>query len=269
MRAAPDEGLLEARHFVEEDLGLFGRAESHHGFDHGAVIPGAVEEADFARIGQVRAIALEVPLARFVLGRLRKGHRTRAAGIEVLGEAADRAALAGRVTAFKEHDDLRVRALDPVLKLQKLDLQVIELLLIELVRVAVLVRIGAFAELVRKRVHVDGLLREEARLMRLLDEQQLEECVTLRLRQVSVEHLEHFGGRFFGGDERRVAKLVAKIGDDLRHRVERMGFDMPGFKGSHGIGGLPFNINDFKGAAAGGFDGRLVRMILGHVRTPF
>ena len=105
--------------------------------------------------------------------------------------------------------------------------------------------------------------------MRLLDEQQLEECVTLRLRQVSVEHLEHFGGRFFGGDERRVAKLVAKIGDDLRHRVERMRFDMLGFKGSHGIGGLPFNVNDFKGAAAGGFDGRLVRMILGHVRTPF
>ena len=70
-------------------------------FDHGAVVPGAVEEADLARIGQVRAIALEVPLARFILGRLRKGRRARAARIEVLGEAADRAALAGRVTAFK------------------------------------------------------------------------------------------------------------------------------------------------------------------------
>jgi hypothetical protein len=77
------------------------------------------------------------------------------------------------------------------------------------------------------------------------------------------------GGRLFGGDERRVAKLVAKIGDDLRHRVERMRFDMLGFKGSHRIGGLPFKVCDFKGAAAGGFDGRLVRMILGHVRPPF
>ena len=105
--------------------------------------------------------------------------------------------------------------------------------------------------------------------MRLLDEQQLEERVTFRLRQVAVEHLEHFGGRLFGGDERRVAKLVAKIGDDLRHRVERMRFDMLGFKGSHRIGGLPFKVYDFKGAAAGGFDGRLVRMILGHVRPPF
>ena len=43
---------------------VVGRAEAHHALDAGAIVPGAVEEHDFAAGRQVLDIALEIPLVR-------------------------------------------------------------------------------------------------------------------------------------------------------------------------------------------------------------
>ena len=52
-------------------------------------------------------VALEVPLAALALGRLLQRDHPGAARVEVLGEALDGAALAGRVAALEEdHDPL-------------------------------------------------------------------------------------------------------------------------------------------------------------------
>ena len=44
---------------MEELLDLFRRGEAHHPLDAGAVVPGAVEQHDFAGGRQVRHVALE------------------------------------------------------------------------------------------------------------------------------------------------------------------------------------------------------------------
>src|SRR5262245_18574341 len=57
---------------MEELLVLFFRAESHHPFDAGAVVPAAVEQDHFSAGGKMRHIALEVPLGAFALARSRQ-----------------------------------------------------------------------------------------------------------------------------------------------------------------------------------------------------
>jgi hypothetical protein len=52
-------------------------AEAHHPLDAGAVVPGAVEQHDLAAGGQVRHVALEVPLGLLALGRLAGSATTR------------------------------------------------------------------------------------------------------------------------------------------------------------------------------------------------
>ena len=114
---------LDLRALAHEFEIFGGRAEAHHPLDAGAVVPGAVEEDDLARRRQVLDIALEIPLRAFALGRLFQRDDARAARVEVLHEALDRAALAGGVAALEQHDDLLAGLLDPVLRLQKLGLQ--------------------------------------------------------------------------------------------------------------------------------------------------
>jgi hypothetical protein len=87
------------------------------------VVPGPVEEHHFARGGQVGDVALEVPLRLLGFGGLLECHHARAAGVEVLREPLDGAALARGVTAF-EHDDVPgAGVLAPALQLQEFDLQ--------------------------------------------------------------------------------------------------------------------------------------------------
>jgi hypothetical protein len=50
-------------------------------------------------------VALEIPLAAFLVGGLVERHDPRLARVQMLHEALDRAALAGRVAAFEEHDE--------------------------------------------------------------------------------------------------------------------------------------------------------------------
>ena len=114
---------LELRALAHEFEIFVRLAEAHHALDAGAVVPGAVEEHDFARGGQMLDVALEVPLRALALVRLFQRHDARAARIEMLHEALDRAALAGRVAPLEQNDDLLAGFLDPVLRLQELRLQ--------------------------------------------------------------------------------------------------------------------------------------------------
>ena len=89
------------------------RAEAHDPLDIGPVVPGAVEHHDLPGRGQVLDVALEVPLALFPVGRFAQRHGPGRAGIQVLGEALDRPALAGRVPALEHDDVLEVRGPGP------------------------------------------------------------------------------------------------------------------------------------------------------------
>ena len=98
-------------------------AVAHDVLDAAAVVPGAVEQADLAGGGQVRDVALEVPLGALTLSGHGKGDHARDTRVEVLGDALDRPTLAGRVTALEDDDDAGSGSPDPLLHLDQLRLQ--------------------------------------------------------------------------------------------------------------------------------------------------
>ncbi len=108
---------------MEESLVLDHGAESHDLLYAGAVVPGTVEEDDLPAIGQVRDVALEVPLAGFPLARLIQGDDPCATGVEPFRETLDGAAFARRVPALADHHHAGPGVLDPALQLQQFDLQ--------------------------------------------------------------------------------------------------------------------------------------------------
>ena len=118
-----DQHALEVRRLPHELLVVVMRGEVHHPLNAGPVVPRAVEHDDLARRGQVRHVPLQVPLGPFPLARLGQGHHRRAARVQVLGEALDRAALARRVAALEDDHDLLPGGLHPVLQLDQLDLE--------------------------------------------------------------------------------------------------------------------------------------------------
>ena len=109
-------------------------AEAHYPFDPGAVVPAAVEEHDLAAGRQVRDIALEVPLGAFALGRRRQRHGATDARVETLGDPFDRPALARRIPALEDDDQLELLGDHPILELDELPLQPQELVEINLPR---------------------------------------------------------------------------------------------------------------------------------------
>ena len=98
-------------------------AIAHNVLDAAAVVPGAVEQADLAGGGQVRDVALEVPLGALTLSGDGKGDHARDTRVEVLGDTFDRPALASRVTALEDDDDPGSSGPDPLLHLDQLRLQ--------------------------------------------------------------------------------------------------------------------------------------------------
>ena len=99
------------------------RAEAHHPFDPGAVVPRPVEQHDLAGGRQVGDVALEVPLRPLPLGRRGQGDDAGDAGVQVLRDALDRPALAGRVAALEDDDDALPRRAHPLLELDELALE--------------------------------------------------------------------------------------------------------------------------------------------------
>ena len=120
--AVVDQLALEHRRVAQEcgDLRIAG--EPHHLLDAGAVVPAAVEQHDLAGGGQVRRVALEVPLGGFALGRLRQRRDPALARIEVAADGIDRAALAGGVAAFEHHHQSTPGVQQPARRVRQLDL---------------------------------------------------------------------------------------------------------------------------------------------------
>jgi hypothetical protein len=81
------------------------------------------KEDEFAGGGQVRNVALEVPLGLFAFGGRAQSDDAADAWVQGLGDALDGAALAGGVAALKEDDDLQLLVLDPLLQLHEFNLQ--------------------------------------------------------------------------------------------------------------------------------------------------
>ena len=108
-------------------------AEPHDPLDAGAVVPAPVEQDHLARGGQVRHVALEVPLGLLALGGRGQGDDPADARAQVLGDALDHAALAGRVPSLEDDHDLEPFVLDPLQHLHKLDLEPEQLRLVALV----------------------------------------------------------------------------------------------------------------------------------------
>ena len=190
--AASDEASFKVGDFAHEVFVLFLRAEAHDGFNPGAVVPGAVEEDEFALRREVRHIALEVPLSGFDVRGFGQSHHARAAGIQVLHEAADRAALPGRVAAFKEDHDLAARFLHPALELQEFHLQVILLLFVERIAHAVDVGIFALAPVLRELVHVVGNAFLDAAALHFLVEKRAEHEVAAAVVEVFHDRVDGF-----------------------------------------------------------------------------
>jgi hypothetical protein len=112
--ARAHEHALEIRRLAHELEVFVGLAEAHHPLHAGAVVPGPVIENDLARRRQVLHVALEIPLPAFEVGGLVERHHARLAGVQVLHEALDRAALAGRVAALEEHHEFLPRLRRPI-----------------------------------------------------------------------------------------------------------------------------------------------------------
>ncbi|MPN05705.1 hypothetical protein SDC9_152958 [bioreactor metagenome] len=131
---------------LAHELGVFIlRAKAHHAFHARAVVPTAVQQHDLAARRQVLHITLEVPLAllggRWFLQR----HHARAAWVQVLHEALDRAALARRVASLEDDDQALAGFLHPGLELEQLHLQPELLVLVDRTAHKVAIRVSALA----------------------------------------------------------------------------------------------------------------------------
>src|SRR4029453_17886805 len=66
--AVVDQLLLEIGHGLQEGGHLLGVAEAHDCLDPGAVVPAAVEQADFTLGREMLDVALEIPLVALAFG---------------------------------------------------------------------------------------------------------------------------------------------------------------------------------------------------------
>src|SRR4029077_7874240 len=90
----------------------------------------AVEQHDLSGRGQMRDIALEVPLRLLSLARCRHGDDAADARVEVPHDPLDHAILSGRVAALEQHHETSAGGGDPLLDVDELGLQAQELLLV-------------------------------------------------------------------------------------------------------------------------------------------
>src|SRR5262249_46615770 len=148
------EHALELGHRAEELFVLLVRAETHDVLDAGAVVPAAVEQHDLAGRGQVRDVALEVPLRALTVVRRGESDHAAHARVELLGDAFDRAAFAGRVATLEDDDYFLARRRYPVLQLDELALQPKQLLKILLSVVPLAGHVRAAVRQLRQRMVV-------------------------------------------------------------------------------------------------------------------
>ena len=128
--ARPEEHGLERRGRPQELLVLLVGAEAHDPLDAGPVVPAAVEEHDLAGRRQLGDVALEVPLRPLAVGRLGQRDHPHDARVGPVDDPLDRAALARGVPALEEHADPEALVDDPLLELDQLPLESLEVALV-------------------------------------------------------------------------------------------------------------------------------------------
>src|SRR5471030_1273050 len=116
MHAASNELPLELGNLLHEVVVFGFRAKTHYSFHACAVVPGAIEQHDFARCRQVLHVSLEVPLTAFGLGRLFEGDDSCATRVHMLHKAFDGAAFAGSVSSFEQDHQTLTGLTDPRLQ---------------------------------------------------------------------------------------------------------------------------------------------------------
>ncbi len=99
------------------------RAEPHHIFNAGAVVPTAVENHDFAGRRKMLHIALHIHLGFLPVGGRRQCHHPEHTRADAPGERLDGAALPGSVASLESDDDAGARCLHPLLQSAKLNLE--------------------------------------------------------------------------------------------------------------------------------------------------
>ena len=115
---------------MQEAAVLLRGGKAHHALDASTVVPRTVKDDDLACCRQLLHIALEVPLTRLAVRRLRQRLHTALTRVEVLGDALNCGALARSVTPLhNDHNTLAVFD-DPLLHRNQLSLEAQQLLLI-------------------------------------------------------------------------------------------------------------------------------------------
>src|SRR6185436_2474565 len=127
-----DHDLLESRHHRQEALRLFLRAEAHHSFHAGTVVPAAIEDYDFTRRRQMLHVALRIHLGLLALGWSRQCDDPEHPRAHTLGDRLDGTSLAGAVTALEHDAYLQALVYHPLLQLDELHVQALEFLFIVL-----------------------------------------------------------------------------------------------------------------------------------------
>jgi len=129
-----DQHPFEYRALPQEELVLLPRTEAHHMLDPGPVVPGPVEQHDLSGGRQMLDVPLEVPLGALALGRLGERRDPGDAGVEMLGDPLDGAALARRVPPLEDDDHPGALGPHPLLEPHQLRLQTQQFLLVRLAR---------------------------------------------------------------------------------------------------------------------------------------
>ncbi len=102
--AALDHCRLKTRCEFKEPFGLFLRTEAHHALDTRPIIPGSVENHDFASSRELLDIALHVDLRLLPVRRCWQSDDAEDARADALGESFDDAAFTGRVAPLENND---------------------------------------------------------------------------------------------------------------------------------------------------------------------
>ena len=106
-------------------------AQAHDPLDPRPVVPTAVEEDDLPSGGEMRDVALEVPLGLLPVARHRERGDAAPTGVEVLGDALDHPSLPRRIPTLHDDDHPLALVTDPLLHLHQFLLEPEECLVVD------------------------------------------------------------------------------------------------------------------------------------------
>ena len=115
--------LFEFRHGAEKLFVFVIIAKAHDALNASTVVPAAIKQHDLACGGQMRHVALKVPLCAFTVVGSGQGSHPANAGVQALRDALDDAAFAGCISAFKQNHNAMAMGHHPVLQLDEFALQ--------------------------------------------------------------------------------------------------------------------------------------------------